>query len=284
MRLALILIVFLFASCTVLRILPSAHFGPIAFETQPPDTALRFVHATLVNSPVLATLRARYALDSVAMKGSDELERILAILAWTHSRWEHDGSKQPSSANALAILSEADQGESFRCVEYGIVLKSALSAIGQPARILGLQTRDVEHTRIAAGHVCTEVWSYTWQKWILVDGQFGVLPTALGRPLNAVELQAALVDRVPIQCINAQGPVLAGLQERYLRFVAKYLYFFDTRFDQRECALDSLWRHNGKSSIQLVPLGAEPPMRFQRQVPQNHLHHTRTLADFYRAP
>lgn len=284
MRIALVLFALALASCTALRILPSERIGPIAFATAAPDTALRFYHATPGNSPALTTLRTRYALDSVAAQGSDELGRILAILAWTRSRWEHDGSHQPSAANALTILSEAEQGAQFRCVEYGIVLKSALAAIGQPARTLGLKTRDVERTRIGAGHVCTEVWSRTWQKWIVVDGQFGLLPTALGRPLNAVELQAALVDGVPVQCINAQGPVPAELQERYLRFIAKYLYFFDTRFDQRELPTDSLWRHHGKLGLTLVPLGATPPARFQRRAPINYLHPTHTLGDFYRAP
>jgi hypothetical protein len=284
MRIAFLLLVLALASCTALRILPSERIGLIAFATTAPDTALRFFHATPVNSPDLEVLRDRYDLDSIAATATDELGRILAILAWTRSRWEHDGTNQPSVSNTLTILHEAEQGAQFRCVEYGIVLKSALAAIGQPARTLGLKTRDVERTRIAAGHVCTEVWSRDLQKWIVVDGQFGVMPTALGRPLNAVELQAALVDGVPVRCINALGPVPAEVQERYLRFIGKYLYFLDTRFDQREWPMDSAWRYNGELSLMLVPLNAKPPERFQRRSPLNYLHPTHSLTDFYRAP
>jgi hypothetical protein len=267
------------AACT-----PFASGGPLAFAESSEGKDYRFIHANAVNPPELVFLRTRYRLDSIAAQGRDERGRILAIMHWTHTRWTHNGSNQPSAPRALTILEEAEKGARFRCVEYGIVLKSALAAIGQPARTLGLKTRDVERTRIGAGHVCAEVWSHEHRKWVLVDAQYDVMPMAGDTPLNAVELQDALVHEKPITLIDVNGPVIGKRRAEYLDFIAKYLYFFDCKFDQREVPYDSLWKYGAKAVLMLVPIGAKPPVRFQRGDTLDYLEPTNALGDIYRAP
>jgi len=98
------------------------------------------------------------------------------LLNWTNKRWEHSGNNTPKESDAISILKEAETGKKFRCVEYAIVLSSALKSIGIPARTLGLKTKDVDKTRYGAGHVVTEAYLTDFNKWIFLDGQMNYAP------------------------------------------------------------------------------------------------------------
>jgi hypothetical protein len=75
----------------------------------------------------------------------------------------------------LGILKSArDEGEEYRCVEYGIVLNDILISFGYPARIVGLKNINADYGGAGMGHVATEVWSNNLQKWIFLDPQFGI--------------------------------------------------------------------------------------------------------------
>ncbi len=174
------------SACSVIHLMPSKKIQAIGFDTESKNGLYAFVYQNEENSPELRTIQSMYGLDSVAKTGSQEFEQMLALLNWTNGRWEHSGSNQPSKSNTLTILKEAETGKKFRCVEYGIVLKSVLAANGFKARTLGLKTKDVEETRIGAGHVLTEAWSETHQKWFLLDAQFNIVPTLNEKPLNGV--------------------------------------------------------------------------------------------------
>ncbi len=282
--LLLLLSAALLSGCAALHFLPSKQVLAIEFADTPPNAAYAFRFQGLNESPELQTLRERYPLDSVARAGTTEFEHMLHLLQWTHSRWEHSGSNQPSKSSTLTILEEAEAGKKFRCVEYGIVLRSVLASAGYRARTLGLKTRDVEVTRVGAGHVLTEVWSGQYQKWFLLDGQFNLVPVLDGVPLNAVEFQRAIVEGKPFSLVDRDGPADAARRERYLNFIPHYLYYFDAKFDQREVPYDSLLKVNGKTSLMLVPLGAANPVVFQRKQPMTYLEYTHSLRDFYRKP
>lgn len=269
---------------SVFHLLPSRKIEAIRFDTNPSNSTLKFIYPDSANSPDLARLRNTYQLDTVVSGKSTEFDKQLALLAWTNSRWEHNGTNTPSSSNTFTILEEAQQGKKFRCVEYGIVLKSVLAAYGYPARTLGLKTRDVERTRIGAGHVLTEVWSETFQKWYLLDGQFNVVVVKNGIPLNAVEIQKALIEKESISFVDSKGEIDAQRRKKYLKFIPHYLYYFDFKFDQRDLPYAELMKVNEKGVLMLVPLGAKNPTIFQRKYPMNYLIYTNSLADFYRAP
>lgn len=275
----------LLAGCSsVFHLLPSRKIHAISFETTATHPELKFIYPDSVNSPELAQLRSKYQLDTLMAGKSSEFEKQLALLAWTNSRWEHSGSNTPSASNTFTILEEAQQGKKFRCVEYGIVLKSVLAAYGFPARTLGLKTRDVERTRIGAGHVLTEVWSETYQKWYLLDGQFNIVVVQNGVPLNAVEIQKAIQQQETISFVDGQGEIDKSRRKKYLKFLPHYLYYFDYKFDQRDLPYAQLVKVNGKGVLMLVPQGAAKPTIFQRKHPMDYLHYTNSLADFYRKP
>ncbi|HEV2705472.1 MAG TPA: transglutaminase-like domain-containing protein, partial [Pyrinomonadaceae bacterium] len=175
----------------------------------------------------------------------------------------------------ISILEEAKQGKRFRCVEYSAVLAGALNAVGIPARVLGLKTEDVETRESGAGHVVTEAYLADKKKWIMVDGQWDVIPTLKGQPLNAVELQEALAK-------NAKGLGVESLSgadaKKYFAWVAPYLFYFDTRFDSRiEGATHT-------RSLMLVPVGAKEPAVFQKKHSLKSMVYTNSLRLFYAPP
>ena len=247
---------------------------PLAFATTP-DPALYPFQRSLPTDPYLLTLRDTHQLDKLVAGQPTDLARVQAVCAWVHRQWKHDGYRQPQKWDPASILQEAAQGKSFRCVEYSIVLEGALTAVGIPARTLGLQTVDVETRKSGAGHVLTEAWLADQQKWALVDGQWDVIPLLQGTPLNAVELQKALAERSPgLSVISVAGTSA----KKYARWIRPYLFYFAVSFDSRV---------GGKKvpgELMLVPLGAKNPMIFQRRYPIQNTTYTHSLVSFYASP
>jgi len=213
-----------------------------------------------------------------------EQTKVLILLNWVRNQWEHNGWNDANTNNAFTILERAKQGEKFRCVEYGIVLKSALASIGMKSRTLGLMTRDVEKVKFGAGHVLAEVWLDDLQKWALVDAQFDVMPTLDNVPLNAVELQAAIIGKKPVKLINLGGEIATNEYEKYMSFIPHYLYYFNISFNEAKSNPNYRYNSNGKSNLILVPLNNKKPEIFQRKNPIDYAEYTYSLADFYRNP
>ena len=279
-----ILLACLFSACATLNLTPSKKLVPIKFDETSANESYQFVYQDTVNSPELEMLLSLYALDKIVEEEEKEMDKILQLLQWTNSRWEHSGSNKPSESNTLTILKEAESGKKFRCVEYGIVLKSVLASNGFKARTLSLKTRDVEKVRLGAGHVLTEVWSNTYNKWFMLDAQFNIIPTQENIPLNAVELQNAIIQGSDFRLTDSNGEISSKRRKKYLNFISHYLYYFDYKFDQREIEYDSLFKVNDKAVLMLVPLGAKNPSIFQRKYEMDFLEYTHSLNDFYRKP
>lgn len=264
-------------ACAALNITPSRKTYPITHDNEAVNDLLSFVYQDTGNSPELLGLISQYQVDSVSGRGSTDFEKALHLMDWTHRQWEHSGSNEPSARDAMTILKEAGEGQNFRCVEYGIVLRSVLAANGLKARTLALKTRDVESTRVGAGHVLTEMWSRDLEKWVVLDPQFNLIPVLDGVPLNAVEFQAAIHSKAPFELTNIAGEVDAATRKKYLRFIPHYLYYFDMKFDQRDLPYDSLLLIDGKMLLMLVPLGEDGPKVFQRKYPLDYVLHTHSL-------
>lgn len=226
------------------------------------------------SDPYLASLRDSLKLDALVAEGDTDYQKVQKITAWVYGLWAHNGSNTPSKNDPLTIVSEARKGSRFRCVEYSIVLAGALNAVGIKARRLGLKTRDVETRRSGAGHVVTEAYLADEGRWIMADGQFGLIPTLQGRPINAVELQAALAEGAAGLDVHAGS----GAQG-WFGFVGPYLHYFDVRYDNRFSSPMPVGR-----KLMLVPLGEKEPRIFQRNDPIDDADYTRSLAEFYPKP
>ena len=176
---------------------PRGHGGVLQFAAAPAPTDTFQFRRSRPNETYLANLRTTYQLDALVAGKTTDFARVQAVCAWVHQQWKHNGQNTPQHYDPASILQEAAQGKQFRCVEYGIVLVGALTALGIPARTLGLEMADVETRKSGAGHVLAEAWLTDQHKWMLVDGQWDVIPLLNGVPLNAVELQKALAEQQP---------------------------------------------------------------------------------------
>lgn len=255
--------------------------APLRFERKRPATPYAFRYETGPDNAYLAQLRQQHGLDAVVQGARNDTERAQRLLHWVHQQWPHDGNNQPSRSDALSILAEVRQGKQFRCVEYGIVATACLNAYGLKSRVLGLKTKDVETTPSGAGHVLLETWLPDQQKWVLLDGQWDVMPVLRGKPLNAVEFQQAIANNYKDLEIRS----LSGTPKMaYVNWIAPYLYYLDVRFDNREGLGLERSKVEGKSSLMLVPVGGKEPTVFQGEKPINYCVYTRSVAAFYAKP
>ncbi len=279
----------LLSSCSsffqLVNVSPSSKMEEISFTTGSPDPKYRFFYADTVNNDYLRKLRNDYQLEQLVSGCKADTGKILDVLNWTSQQWEHNGSNTPTKSDALTILKEAQEGKQFRCVEYGIVANTALNSLGIRARTLGLKTRDVEKVRRGAGHVVAEVYSKDLGKWIYIDPQFNIMPVLNGTPLNGVEFQQAIYSRdAGLKLINKQGEIGKTDAENYIKWVGKYLYYFDILFDQQNLNSEKYQSVNGKTKLMLVPAGSTEPDVFQRKYPITYCHYTHSLNDFYQKP
>lgn len=252
------------------------------------------------DEPGPTELRTKYELEKLVASAPDDTAKLVALTGWAHSRWEHNGSNQPSRPDPLTILKESGEGKRFRCVEYGEVITGAAQALGMPARVLGIKTSDAATRRVGAGHVVAEVWLADRGKWAFADGQFGYVPMLNGVPLNAVEFQRAVAAEEPgLTLASAEGPVSDQARQSYLRWVSPYLYYFDFVFDERQFKDDaagaagsagtgstttgSAGSYGTPNRLELVPKGAPNLTVFQRTMTFTATY-TSDPAVFYRSP
>ena len=224
-------------------------------------------------APYLVRLRTEHKLDALVLPSDTDYQKIQKMTAWVNGLWRHNGWNEPSKSDPITILQEVKKGKRFRCVEYSVVLAGALNSLGIKARVLSIRTQDMETRRSGAGHVVVEAYLKDEGRWIMADGQFGVIPTLDGRPLDAVELQDALARKAPgLSVFSAAGEPAQG----WFNWVAPYLYHFTVRFDDRfDDPMPS------SRSLMLLPIGAQEPKIFQRRDPITDTTYTHAIAAFY---
>lgn len=235
-------------------------------------------------STYIEELQNKYPVsEMIAGLGSDQ-EKVLAVLNWTNQQWEHDGNQSPKKNDAISILDEVKEGGRFPCFAYAIVLRDQLTALGFKARTIYLKTADAATSNRPPGHVATEVYLQDVGKWVFVDGQFNVMPTFQGKPLNAVEFQVAIsnhYDAFKLETFSQESPIP---KRDYVNFVYDYLYYLDTTLDNR---YDSKERFmvEGKRSLMLVPKGAKALTRINFwDMEVDYCLYTGSMQDFYAKP
>lgn len=189
----------------------------------------------LTSDPQLAALRD-YLRPRLAPKAYEEFELMRALTALVHGTLSHHpfGDATPGMG-ALEILQGGAAGKRFSCVEYALTLAELLNAQGLPARSTSLQSSDIAYGELASGHVLTEVWSNQYDKWLLLDAQWGVYAERAGTPLNAYELHAAKVagrwDEIRFRAAGVEPPApdAERLDREYRAFITPYLGHLSAR-------------------------------------------------------
>jgi transglutaminase-like putative cysteine protease len=250
---------------------------PAAYTTGVSGNNYSLVYADTTGNVFLRMLRSRYNLVQVVEGATTDLQRVIKLTDWVHSKWQHDGNNSPNGQNADQVLTGASQGKRYSCVGYGICLAGCLNAIGLKSRVLGLKRKDVETANCCAGHVCMEVFLNDAQKWVLADAQFDVVPTLNNIPLNAYELRNAIANNLDALTLNGAS----NNKLQYTSFVAPYLYFFDFKINSSDNG-----NYVAAKSLILVPNGITTPVRFQINgyINGNGVLGTNYVGDFYATP
>ena len=236
----------------------------------------QFIMIDSVDSNYYIALSDFVNLDSIINQEIDPTAIAIKLTDYTHNQWKHNGNNTPTKFEGLTILEEAKRGKQFRCVEYSILLTELLNASNIPARQIGLKTKNVETQKTGAGHVAVEYFDEKLQKWIYADAQFNVIAFKDGTPLSSVELQEAIKNDAKITVSNQSSKHV----NKFKNWIGKYLYYFDTAFDQRVKNEDR-FSYNGKTKLMLVPKGAKEPQKFQINSEIKNVIYTNSLAEFY---
>ncbi|MCX2743173.1 transglutaminase-like domain-containing protein [Mangrovivirga sp. M17] len=225
----------------------------------------------------LVALREQFRLDKIVDTIDDDFEQVLAIQSWVQSQWEHDGDNAPDKFNAVYILEEAQKGNRFRCVEYSLVARECLAALGFKVRTIGLMTKDISEVKSGGGHVANEVYLEDLNKWMFIDPQFDVIAVKDGIPLNAVELQHAIAHNENFDIINPNNTIS---KEDYVEWIGPYLYYFYVTINGQRI---SVWDRiiGNKKQLTLLSKDAREPEYFQKIFKINNSYYTNSLNDFY---
>ncbi len=231
----------------------------------------------------LTKLRKKYKLDKVVSGSKDDLDTAIRLCKWTHGRWKHDGRNNPGNVDPIWLLERAVEGERFRCVEYAVVLKACLLAMGIKARILSLRVKNIETIRHSGGHLVVEAYLDDYGKWVMLDPQWAAVPLIGKTPLNTVEFQQAITK-------NDKSLKVAGFSKKekadYIEWMYRYLFFFISHFEHKY-PITQISKRTYPTGLFLAPLGYGKTKRFQRLDESNSmklLALTHSLRTFYQEP
>jgi hypothetical protein len=235
--------------------------------------AERFPHVwSDAAEPYYVRLRPQHGLDALVADATTDLARVQAVSRWAHTRFAHDGANAAPRPDPASILQDAAAGRRFRCVEYATVVSGALTALGIPTRMLWLLTREEGTRTDGVAHVVAEAWLRDAGRWVMIDAQWDAVPLLDGRPINAVELQAALARQAPgLTVASRSGTRTAD----YGRWIAPYLHYFYTPLDHR------VELPRTAAALVLAPVGDES---LRRKYPPPSTRYTRSPVAFYATP
>ena len=158
---------------------------------------------------MLRELRRRYNLDGIIAPASTEIQQMMLLREWVHTRWKHGWNHKTECKNALEILEAAEKGADFNCGYFATTLMQCFLALGFVARTVVASKTASEWTAEDEGnigHSLTEVWSHQFHKWVLHDADMNVHYERDGIPLNALEIHRAWVTRRWNEVTMVQGP------------------------------------------------------------------------------
>lgn len=226
----------------------------------------------------LENLREDYSLDQLVADCGTEFEKVQAVTEWVSKLWSHNGDNVPEQSDPLYILdSVTNDGEQYRCVEYGVVISGCLNALGIPSRTIGLKTQDVETREYGAGHVACEAYLKDYEKWVFIDGQWGLIPLMGEVPLNAVQLSEVILHPEKYEESLGFYSFLDGngSHKDYCDWILEYLYYFDvTGYTRTADGFEAV-------SLMLTPMDSESPEIFQIHYPLEIDIYTHSVPLFY---
>lgn len=204
-----------------------------------------------------------YVFERIQFQNLSDPDLFIQVMDWVASQWQHDGFNQaPSDMSSLEILKNVhEKGERYRCVEYGKVMADILSSMGHYSRQIGIQSNDVAYGGWGKGHVATEVWSNTLNKWVFFDPQFSIYAIYNAEYLNIHDIyllktqgKFEQIDFITTsKYANANNIDPDEAEKNYESFLSNYLGFH----------ISSRYIHGKKQSVYLMMESELPALTFQ---------------------
>ncbi len=232
------------------------------------------------NEASLKRLKEMNRLEDLLDEHNCDFKNIMKVKSWVSSKWEKDCKIFKAHADKKSIPKRAETQGDQRGVEYSLILKACLRALGFTVRTLFLEPGDTEEDEQSKKHVLFEAYLSDRKKWFLIDPIFDIVIQQNEIPLNAVEFQQALVHGEELEIAN---PLKLISSIEYLEWIGPYLFYFTTGLNNGSGNICN--RIIGrKKKLTLVPVGAKPSGKFQRSLKKRTRLITHSLADFYGAP
>jgi hypothetical protein len=220
-----------------------------------------------------------YVKSQVNIPIDSDPQAIFSVMEWVRNQWAHDGfNEPPPSSTSLEILKLARQGSKFSCNEYGAVFSDILLSLGYISRIVNLNSRDIAYGPLGMGHVASEVWSNSLQKWIFIDPQFCMSAKYKGQYLNYYEIyqvrkQGKYNDiefTMPNSYIKNNNLNKTQLVAEYRKFLQNYFGYLVTPY-----------RRDNFSSLMVLMLEAKEQFLTNQGLSSYPLVFTHDPKDFY---
>lgn len=220
-----------------------------------------------------------YVKSQVNIPIDSDPQAIFSVMEWVRNQWAHDGfNEPPPSSTSLEILKLARQGSKFSCNEYGAVFSDILLSLGYISRIVNLNSRDIAYGPLGMGHVASEVWSNSLQKWIFIDPQFCMSAKYKGQYLNYYEIyqvrkQGKYNDiefTMPNSYIKNNNLNKTQLVVEYRKFLQNYFGYLVTPY-----------RRDNFSSLMVLMLEAKEQFLTNQGLSSYPLVFTHDPKDFY---
>jgi len=146
--------------------------------------------------PKIQQLRRDYKLDEVVRHAKTDLDRVVALKAWTFGSLVY-GRPAPKVFNdwsAIALLEGAKRKETVWCGQAAMVFQQACISQGMACRFI---ESGVQHN--PANHFLVEVYLREYEKWAVIDStahkDFDVYYTVKGTPQSALEMHQHIVNK-----------------------------------------------------------------------------------------
>ncbi len=204
-----------------------------------------------------------YVFERIKFTQFSDPQLFIEVMDWVASQWQHDGfNEAPKEMSSLEILKKVhEEGEQYRCVEYGKVMADILSSMGHHSRQIGLQSTDVAYGGWGQGHVATEVWSNQLNKWVFFDPQFSIYALYKGQYLNIYDIyqlkSQGLFEQIDFVVTSQYAKLndidLVEMQAEYQAFLSNYLGFHTS----------SRYLYGSKQSVYFMMEAELPVITFQ---------------------
>jgi hypothetical protein len=141
-------------------------------------------------------LRSEYKLDDVVRDAKTDLDRAVALKAWTFGSlvYGRPAAKVFKDWSAIALLEGAKRNETVWCGQAAMVFQQACISQGMACRFV---ETGVQHN--PANHFLVEVYLREFEKWAVIDStahkDFDVYYTVKETPQSALEMHQHVVNK-----------------------------------------------------------------------------------------